>query len=152
MENQINVELLAEDLDLILQSIVTIREKMPFLVRLTPEEKKTLAMMDDGRAPFTEKAIDYAGHEPALNPNETLLDESRKDISLYESLGSVERELSRLTEMVSDTRMLAGAEAYETARIIYKMAKIAASMSVPGTKTIVDDLGKLYQRQGKTQK
>lgn len=149
MENRINTELSAEDINAVLQAVTTIREKLPFLVKLTADEKKSLVMMDDGRAPFTGKAIDYAAREPALNPNVTLLGEAQKDFGLYETLGTVGRELNRLAEMVNDTRMLAGAEAYETARIIYKMAKIAASMSIPGTKTIVDDLGRLYKNQGR---
>ena len=149
MENRIEAELSGEDLSAVITAIGTIREKMPFLVRLTVEEKKSMVMMDDGRSPFTQKAIGYAGSEGALNPNDTLLGMAQKDISLYTTLGTVEREVNRLAEMVRDTRMLAGAEAYETARVIYKMAKIAASMNVPGTQTIVEDLGKLYKEQGK---
>jgi len=46
--------------------------------------------------------------------------------------------------------MLAGAELYHFARVTYKMSKIAASLNVPGTKSIVDDLGLLFATQGKT--
>ncbi|MFA5246182.1 MAG: hypothetical protein WC380_12845 [Pedobacter sp.] len=63
MENRINSELSSEDQNAVLQSVTTIREKLPFLVKLTAEEKKSLVMMDDGRAPFTGKAIDYAARE-----------------------------------------------------------------------------------------
>jgi len=46
--------------------------------------------------------------------------------------------------------MLAGAELCHFARVTYKMSKIAASLNVPGTKSIVDDLGLLFATQGKT--
>lgn len=48
------------------------------------------------------------------------------------------------------TRMLAGAELYEFARVVYKMAKISASLGTPGTQSIVEDLGKLYAYNGNT--
>ena len=88
MENRINTELSAEDMNAVLQAVTTIREKLPFLVRLTADEKKSLVMMDDGRAPFTGKAIDYATREEALNPNTTLLCNAQKDFGLYESLNT----------------------------------------------------------------
>jgi hypothetical protein len=79
-----------------------------------------------------------------------VLNEAQKDLALYTKLQTVERELIRLSEMVSDTRMLAGAELYQFARVTYKMSKIAASLNVPGIKSIVDDLGSLFATQGKT--
>ena len=56
---------------------------------------------------------------------------------------------SRMSEMVTDTRMVAGAEFYDFARIVYKMSKIAVSLEKPGSQSIVDDLGKFYASQGK---
>lgn len=150
MANQINVQLSDDDLDEVLQAIANIRQKLPFLVKLSPEDKKKTAMLDDGRIPFASKALDYASREPSLSPNPLLLEEAQKDSSLFGKLQTVDRELARLSEMVSDTRMLAGAELYEFARVVYKMSKISASLDVPGTKSIVDDLGKLYAANGST--
>jgi len=107
-------------------------------------------MLDEGRVPFALKAVEYASRETAISPNPPLLSEAQKDLAIYTKLQTVERELSRLSEMVSDTRMLAGAELYQFARVTYKMAKIASSLNVPGTKSIVDDLGILFATQGKT--
>ena len=105
-------------------------------------------MLDDGRIPFACKALDYASREASILPNPLLLEEAKMDSNLFGKLQTVDRELARLSEMVSDTRMLAGAELYEFARVVYKMSKISASLDVPGTKSIVDDLGKLYAGNG----
>jgi len=105
-------------------------------------------MLDNGRIPFTNKALEYATREVSISQNLALLEEAKKDSQLYNKLQSVDRELARLSEMVSDTRMLAGAELYEFARFVYKMSKISASIGNPGTKSIVDDLGKLYAGNG----
>jgi len=150
MANQISAQLADEDLKEVLQAITTIRQKLPFLVKLSADDKKKTAMLDDGRTPFASKALDYASREPSISPNPLLLEEAQKDSNLFGKLQSVDRELARLSEMVSDTRMLAGAELYEFARVVYKMSKISASLDVPGTKSIVDDLGKLYASSGST--
>ncbi|HZK94812.1 MAG TPA: hypothetical protein VFC67_11435 [Prolixibacteraceae bacterium] len=148
MSNQISTPFSDEDLDVVLQSINTIRQKLPFLVIFSAAEKKKTAMLDDGRIPFANKALDYASREASISPNPLLLEEAKMDSNLFIKLQSVDRELSRLSEMVSDTRMLAGAELYEFARVVYKMSKISASIGTPGTKSIVDDLGKLYAGNG----
>ncbi len=107
-------------------------------------------MLDDKRLPFANKALDYAKRSSFLSPNPQLLEEAKKDNNLFIKLQSVDRELKSLSEMVSDTRMLAGSELYEFARIVYKMAKISSSLGTPGTKVIIDDLGRLYANMGKS--
>jgi hypothetical protein len=146
----ISAELPDEGLEAVLQAIATFRQKLPFLVLLPAGDKKSSPMLDEGRVPFALKAVEYASREKAISPNPPLLHEAQKDLALFTRLQTVERELSRLSEMVSDTRMLAGAELYQFARVTYKMSKIVASLNVPGTKSIVDDLGILFTGQGKT--
>jgi hypothetical protein len=151
MSNQISAELSDQGLAEVQMAIADIRQKLPFLVLLSPGEKKATAMLDEGRIPFALKAVEYASRETAISPNPQLLVEAKRDLAIYNKLQSVERELSRLSEMVGDTRMLAGAELYQFARVTYKMSKIAASLNVPGTKSIVDDLGRLFAPQGRSQ-
>jgi hypothetical protein len=148
MSNQISVQINDEDLTEVLQAIDTIRQKLPFLVKLSAGDKKTTAMLDDGRYPFASKALDYASREASISPNPLLLEEAILDSNLYNKLQSVDRELTRLSEMVTDTKMLAGAELYEFARVVYKMSKISASLGTPGTQSIVEDLGRLYASNG----
>lgn len=148
MSNQISTQFSDEDLNDVLQAITTIRQKLPFLVKLSADDKKKTAMLDDGRAPFASKALDYASRETSISPNPLLLKEAKLDSNLFGKLQSVDRELARLSEMVTDTKMLAGAELYEFARVVYKMAKISASLGNPGTQSIVDDLGRLYASNG----
>jgi hypothetical protein len=148
MGNQISAQLSEQDLNEVIQAIATIRQKLPFLVKLSVNDKKTTPMLDDGRAPFALKALDYARHERSICPNPMLLEEANKDSELFSRLQTIDRELTRLSEMVNDTRMLAGAELYEFARVVYKMAKISSSLGTPGTQSIVEDLGKLYASSG----
>jgi hypothetical protein len=57
-------------------------------------------------------------------------------------------EIASLAEMVADSRTAAGSDAYTAALAIYNSAKTAAKQGVPGTQTIVDELGKLFEGQG----
>jgi hypothetical protein len=150
MRNQISAQLTDQDLQEVLNAISAIRQKLPFLVKLSASDKKAAAMLDDGRSPFAFKALDYATRESSICPNPLLLEEANKDSNLFSKLQTIDRELTRLSEMVSDTRMLAGAELYEFARVVYKMSKISASLGTLGTKSIVDDLGRLYTVNGNT--
>ncbi len=149
MTNVINAEITDEDLQAVLQSINTIQQRLPFLLKLSPVDKKSTAMLEDGRYPFASKAVDYASREVSICPNAQLLDDAKRDLQVYDKLKTVDRELSRISEMVADTRMMAGAELYSFSRLVYKMAKISASIGTPGTEVIVTDLGRLYASNGK---
>ena len=71
-------------------------------------------------------------------------------VKVYEGFDVVKRicDFSKdIAEMVSDTRMAAGSDAYQAALSIYGSAKSAAKQGVPGTQTIVDEMGKLFDGQ-----
>lgn len=146
MENRINVSLTQDDLGQILAGISALRSLMPFLIKLSDADRKALQMMDDGRKPFTEKAYDLASRNDVINPGRELSDAGLSDLTLFQSLATIENELLQLVEGVHDTRQLAGAETFEIARFIYMKAKMAERMRVPGMTTIVEELGKLYRQ------
>jgi len=56
-------------------------------------------------------------------------------------------ELQSLAEMLNDARTAAGSDAYQAALSVYNSAKGAAKQGVPGTQTIVDEMGKLFEGQ-----
>jgi hypothetical protein len=146
MENRIDITLSEEMKKQILDGISALKLLMPFLTKLSDADRKSMQMLDDGRRPFTEKALDLATRNTAINPGSDFLTACQHDITLYSALASVETELQALLEMVRDTKQLAGAEAYEVARFIYMKAKMAVNMKEPGTKTIVEELGKLFKQ------
>ncbi len=150
MQNRIDVSLEVESQLIILQKLAEIKSLLPFLIKLSDKERKSLQMMDDGRKPFTQKALEYGGRNEDVNPGGILLEAAAVDMSLNSSLSTVESELAQLYEGVRDTRMLAGAEVYEIARFVYMKAKMAEKMGVPGMKTVVDDLAALFKQTAST--
>lgn len=148
MKNQIDVTVSAEDQGLVLQSIGNIKSAMPFLTKLSRADRKNLQMMKDGRKPFVEKAFDLASRNTELNPGPGMIDAGNKDIKLFSFLQSVELELQQLVEMVSDTRRMAGSEAFLVALFVYKKAKLNEGIGLPGSKAVVDELSKLFRQGG----
>jgi hypothetical protein len=147
MNNRIDAEISPAGIDKVQQSIDAIKAELPFIIKLSDNERKALSLMDDGRRPFVEKSYELADRNPILDPGLGMIDAGKKDLNLFLSLNSIKNELQQLLEMVSDTRQLAGAEAYETSRFIYMKAQMAVKMKQPGSQSIVDELGKLFKQQ-----
>ena len=152
MDNRINVVLTPENKEKVIQAIRSAKTGMPYLIKLSDEERKSLAKMDDKRKPFVQKSIDFAAHNIDLDPGSGLLQGAPNDIDLYTFLAALENDLEQLLEMVIDTKQLAGSEAYEVARFIYMKAKMNEKLGLPGSKAIVDELGKLFKQNGSAAK
>ena len=146
MSNLIDVNLDQGTKDSILQTIQASKSTMPFLIKLSDADRKSLQPIDDGRKPFVEKSIDFASRNPELDPGSGMLQTAPNDLSLYSFLATVENQLLQLLEMVRDTKQAAGSEAYDVARFIYMKAKMNVKMGIPGSQAIVDELGKLYKQ------
>jgi len=152
MENRIDVVLLPENKETIFQAIKSARTGMPFLIKLSEDDRAAIAKLDDKRKPFVEKSFEFAARNSELDPGSGILEAAPRDIELYSFLASVQNDLEQLLEMVTDTKQLAGSEAYEVARIIYMKAKMNERLEIPGSKAIVDELGKLFKQNGSTAK
>ncbi len=149
MENRINVVLTEEQKTKLLSDLNSLRQQMPFLLKVSDADRQSIHQMDDRRRPFTEKACDFATRNDAINPGPGLVENAVNDLALYSTLAVVENELKQLLEMVTDTKQVAGAEAYEVARFVYMKAKMSSKMRIPGTDAIVDALAKLYKISSK---
>lgn len=152
MNNLIDVNLDQGTKDSILQTILSTKSMMPFLIKLSDDDRKSLQMINDGRKPFVEKSIDFGIRNANLDPGSGLLQAAPNDVSLFSFLSTVENELEQMLEMVRDTKQVAGSEAYEVARIIYMKAKMNVKMGIPGSQAIVDELSKLYKQNGASAK
>jgi hypothetical protein len=150
MADLISATFSSDDEQQVMSLIAQIKAKFPFGIKLSAEQRKRLAKLDDGRIPFVEKGIAFAGQQPKIVPPYTDLAELQKDLDFVKATRRVGAELQSLFEMVADTRIAAGSDAYQATLSIYNSAKSAARMGVPGTQAIVDEMGKLFAGQGIT--
>ena len=114
----------AEDLTAMLDAIVVLKERLPYLITLLPDEKREMLKMGDTTFAFVTKALEYA----VANPNLVGfidLTEFDKDVKLINSLLKVLRPLQQIVEQLEDTVMQAGSEAYNEALHFYGTSRVA---------------------------
>lgn len=140
MSDYISAEITQEVINQITTDLADIRAKLPFSIKLSAAVKKSMPKLEDARSPFVSKCLFYARKEPKIIPPFTDLDELERDLNLFNNLQNIAKEVNRLADIVNDTRIAAGSDAYSAALTIYNSAKQAARMNIPGTKAIVDDL------------
>ena len=145
--NRISATLSSTDRDAVLAAIATIREKLPFLIDLTAAERHTVPKLGDKSRAFVSKALEVATHNPDLLPRSFDLAEMGKDVQLFEAMQPILRAINQLQDLVDDTVLQVGSEAYATALSVYSFVK----NSEPGAalELAADDLGRRFARRSR---
>ncbi|TAH19974.1 MAG: hypothetical protein EAZ08_07430 [Cytophagales bacterium] len=121
----------------------------PYLIALSPEERRQLLKMGDKTVSFVEKTLDYVKSNPEFVPAYMNVLEFEKDATAVKNLVSMLNPITQIEQGVDDTEMLAGSEAYTAALIYYNSVKQAAKNNIPNAAAIYDDLSKRFDGQGK---
>ena len=120
----------------------------PYLLSLTPLERKELYKMGDKTLSFVEKAGEYASLNPNLRPPYLNMEEYDIDMSDARSLRGLLIKVEQLRDGIDDTMMVAGGEALQASLIFYNSSNEAARHNVPGAKAIYDDLKARFPGRG----
>lgn len=147
LDNTVSATISTDDQAVIFAAIATVKEKLPFLVGLTQEKKKGLSRMGDKTRAFVSKAIEVATQNADLMPRCLDVDEMRRDVELVEALYPIMLSIAQLQELIEDTYLLAGSEAYAAARIAYNAARVNGKLM--GLETAVEEMGKRYNRKSR---
>jgi hypothetical protein len=148
--NQISATLTQADRDAVLTAITTIKQKLPFLLDLTIEERKALPKMGDKSRAFVSKALEVATQNPDFLPRSFDLEEMRKDVQLFEAMYPIVMAFVQLQELLDDTYVAVGSEAYSAALQVYNYAKAGGQGA--GLEAVVDELGQRFARRSKKEK
>ena len=126
----------------------------PYTLALTPQERHAMLKMGDKSLAFVEKTHDYAQDNPTLVPSYLDMDDFDKDFSDAHGLWRLHTAIHQLDELVEDTIMAAGSEAYHAALAVYHNIQAAAKQDIPGAKAIYEDLKSRFpggkKRSGET--
>lgn len=148
-ENVISIEIPEADLQAVKDALSTIQTTLaPYLLALTPEQRKTIPKMSDGTEPFVGKVMDYATADAQFAPPYMNVPEMKKDFDASSQLLPLLRIVEQISSNLNDTVMMAGSEAYIAALSYYNSVKMATKMNVPGAKPIHDDLKKRFALNG----
>ncbi len=118
----------------------------PFLVTLTKTERTNRTSMGDKTMAFVMKANELGRNNPQLMPGYLPIEEWNIDISLISSLKTLTSSLVVLNELLSDTRLEAGHEAYNSALLFYSAVKEAERANVSGAKSVYNELKQQFPK------
>ncbi|MGC2236109.1 MAG: hypothetical protein WA584_08100 [Pyrinomonadaceae bacterium] len=147
MENRIDAVLSDADKTDILNHIKQIKEKLPFLIDLSPEERQALPKMGNKRRSFVADALSLAEQDDSFLPRSFDVAEMRKDVEITESLAPIVVAMTQLAELLDDTYTLAGSEAYSGGLIVYQSA--TRNGKGAALDRLADTLGKSFARKSK---
>lgn len=146
-ENRVAIQIPADDLKKVLDLLKQAEDILkPYLIALTPEERKKLPKMGDKTIPFVEKVTEYAKSNPEFVPSYMNVQNLEIDFQAVSDLTLMIRPTDQLASSLNDTTLLAGSEAYSSALVYYNAVKQAARNNVPNAKTIFDDLKKRFDK------
>ena len=146
----ISASLTQTDREAVMKAVATIKDKLPFLIDLTADERKALPKMGDKSRAFVSKALEVATQNPDFLPRSFNLEEMRKDVQLFEAMYPIVMAMTQLQELLDDTYVTVGSEAYSAALQVYNYAK--ASGQGAGLEAVVDELGQRFARKSKKEK
>jgi|SRR5215213_5263047 len=149
-ENRVDATLTAADQQAVMTAINTIREKLPFLIDLTTDERRVLPKMGDKSRAFVSQALDMATQNSDFLPRSFDVEEMRKDVELATSLQTISAALTQLQELVEDTYLAVGSEAYMAALAVYNYARSSGKGSA--LDNLLDAMGQRFARKTRPSK
>lgn len=146
--NRLSITLTAAQINAVRTAIATIRTNLPMLIGLTTDERKTIPKIDVNNKVFVEDTVNAMENNPSLLPAYFNTAELKKDLELFQQLEPLLQEINKLQELIDDTKLLAGSEAYVTALAAYRNFAAAATAGIPGADSVYDTLKARFANQG----
>ncbi len=146
--NRVSASLAAAAITNIKTAIATIKTNMPFLVGLTVQERINIPKISEANRVFTADGLNAVANNANMLPAYFNAAELKLDYELYVALDEINLLLAQLSELVNDTQMLAGSEAYISALTAYRLFAAAALAGVPGADAVYDALAQRFKGQG----
>jgi hypothetical protein len=149
--NRISMVIPQADLDDALGLIEQGYNKLkPYLIEaLSKEEMEGYAKLGEKSEPFVDKGIEFAKNSTPLVPRRCNIPESEKDFNVFEVLRPHDVMVAQLALRISQTRIVAGAEALDCINDFYKSVKQDAEDGIAEAKPIYEELKKRYASVGK---
>ena len=102
-----------------------IQAKMPFMIDLTVDDRRSLPKLGDKSRAFVDHGLVLATQNEGILPRNFDLDEYRRDVALVRQLEPVVLAMRQLMKRLEDTYMAAGSDAYSQTLVVYQVAKLA---------------------------
>ena len=121
--NLVSAALTAADVTAINAAIATLRDKLPFLIELTKQERRRLAHAGDGSQGFVQNSLTFAAQHPEALPGLFDAAEYAKDGALAQSFKPIAAAIAQLNEEVQDTELALDHDLMVESLDVYAFAK-----------------------------
>lgn len=145
----IDATITQQQVDNIVATVTSIRDELDFLIGLSPQKRREVAKMGRKAQTFVVRALDMAEQHHQVMPRNLNIEEARRDLALFEALNPILQAVTQLRELIEDTQMVAGSEAYAAARLAYNSAKVSGKNL--GIDDVLEDLSQQFRRTRKAQ-
>jgi hypothetical protein len=133
-----------QDIQEIKAALQTIQQKLPFLITLSNDERRSLVKMGDKSFAFVNNSVTAAQSNREILPASFNVEELVRDYQLASALTEVLTSMRQITEQVDDTLLAVGSEAMTSSLTVYDYVKTAAKKT-PGLKTVAEQLGERFK-------
>jgi hypothetical protein len=145
-DNKISAVVSAEAKQQILTKIDEIFQLLPFLVNLTPDDKRGMATIGTERLGMDVAYSAQMFAHPELVPSYVDMAELGKDRALFLVLAELSGRVKELLESLTDTSHVTGSDLYMAYMTFYANVQQAERRNVPGATAILQDLQRFIPR------
>ena len=125
INNLITGELPVDQQKALLQTIIDIQSKLPFLLDLTTADRRSLPKLGDKSRAFIDHGLVLASQNPGILPRNFDLDQYNPEVTLVRQLEPIVLAMRQLMKRLEDTFMAVGSDAYSQTLVVYQVAKLA---------------------------
>ena len=143
--NNINATLTAANVQAIKDAFASVAANLPFLVTLSPDERKSLFKAGPDSVSFINNSLSAAQNHTDIFPNSFDTSAFQKDVDLFSILTELQTLADSLSSKIDDTRLAVGGESMQQATQVYEYVKTAAK-TTPGLKPVAEQLGERFQK------
>lgn len=132
----------------VLDAIATIRSKLPFLISLSDDERRSLPKMGDKSVAFMQKGYEFAQQNTDKLGADFGMADYTQDYNLEAQLREVEAALGQLSEEIGDTMIALRSDLMVRSNFVYALMKVLGKSS-GAFDDMRKDMGMRFKRPGK---
>lgn len=126
--NHISADLSPEAKAAALAALDTVQENLPFLLDLTADEIRALPKLGSKNRDFVERCLEIVKLNPNFLGRDFDVAEFERDVALLRDLMAIQIRLKSLVDLVDDTVIAVGSDAYDAALEAYRFARAAGNV------------------------
>lgn len=143
----ITIPFTAETFNNIDTAIANLDTMLTFAVNLTLDERRRISKIGPKKRVFIDRSFGYVSRDPASAPVQLLnMENYMNDYNIYKRLLQQIPRMNQIKEKLIDTATALGHQIYLSSLVYYKYQQKLADSNVAGAKTIIADLGFLFEK------